>query len=39
MLEQSNYIKYNEIKQHLTGIPSDCYQLEAFEISESKNVE
>ena len=39
MLKQSNYINYNKIEQHLNGIPSDCYQQEAFEVSECKNVE
>ena len=39
MLEQSNYINYNKIKQCLIGLPSDYYQQEACEINKCKNVE
>ena len=39
MLEQSIYINYNKIEQHLIGIPSDCYRQEACEIKKCKNTE
>ena len=39
MLDQSNYINYNKIEQHLNGIPSDCYWRESCEISKCKNME
>ena len=39
MLEQSNYISYNKIEQHLISLPSDYYRREASEINKCKNVE
>ena len=39
MLEQSNYINYTKIEQHLISLLSDYYRQEACEISKCKNVE
>ena len=39
MIEQSNWINYNKIKQGLNGILTDWYWREACEISICKNVE
>ena len=39
MVEQSNDVSCNKIKQGLNGIPSDFYQREACEISICKNLE
>ena len=39
MVEQSNSVSYNKIKQDLNGKPSDCYRQEACEISICKKLE
>ena len=39
MLEQSNDISYNKIKQCTISLPGDCLQQEAGETNKCKNVE